>query len=81
MSSNRHNKMPHNPHGMKTVNLTDIWEDLSNGIHHIYSRQNMPKKRYMGLYTYPKFLFNKWWPYQCCGAIHYCAFLNYNSWI
>ncbi len=53
MSSNRHTKIPHNPHGMKTVNLTDIWDDLSTGIHHIYSRQSMPKKRYMGLYTYP----------------------------
>ncbi len=52
--NSRPNKISHNPHGMKPVNLRDIWEDLSDGIHHIYSRQNMPKKRYMGLYTYPK---------------------------
>lgn len=51
--SNRQNRVFHTSHGMKPVNLTDIWEDLSTGIHHIYSRQSMPKKRYMGLYTYP----------------------------
>jgi cullin 1 len=37
---------------MKPVNLSDIWGDLSQGIQHIYSRQNMPKKRYMELYTH-----------------------------
>ena len=46
-------RVPHNPHGMKPVNLVDIWEDLSRGIRHIYSRESMPKKRYMELYTYP----------------------------
>ena len=51
--SGRQSRVSHNPHGMKPVNLGDIWEDLSSGIHHIYSRQSMPKKRYMGLYTYP----------------------------
>ena len=43
----------HNPHGMKPVDLEDIWGDLSKGIKRIYSQQSMPKKRYMELYTYP----------------------------
>ena len=43
----------HNPHGIKPVDLEDIWGDLSNGIRRIYSQQSMPKKRYMELYTYP----------------------------
>ena len=43
----------HNPHGIKPVDLEDIWGDLSKGIRRIYSQQSMPKKRYMELYTYP----------------------------
>ena len=53
MSLSSRQRVSHTPHGMKPVNLGDIWEDLSTGIHHIFSRQSMLKKRYMGLYTYP----------------------------
>ncbi len=51
MSAGRSRSHP-NPHGMKPVNLADIWDDLSDGITSIYGRQSMPKKRYMELYTY-----------------------------
>ena len=47
-----------NPHSGKPVNLSDIWEDLEKGIHHVYGWQSMQKKRYMELYTYPSNLNN-----------------------
>ena len=54
ISSEMSSRGGQNPYpGMKPVNLLDIWEDLLSGIRHVYARQSMSKKRYMGLYTYP----------------------------
>ena len=38
---------------LKQMSFSDIWEDLHSGLKHVFSRQNMPKARYMELYAYP----------------------------
>ena len=58
-----------NPHGMKQTSLSDIWEDLHSGIRHAFSRQNMPKARYMELHTYPTLLSPQQLQYAQCVVV------------
>jgi len=62
-----------NPHGMKQTSLSDIWEDLHSGIRHAFSRQNMPKARYMELHTYPLPDLHLCITYITCSMENYCV--------
>lgn len=48
-----------NPRGLKTTSLDQIWDDLKEGIQQIYLKQNMERKKYIQLYTYPSYFYLK----------------------
>jgi len=41
------------PHGVRQTGLDEVWDDLHQGMRHVYQHQGMSKQRYIGLYTYP----------------------------
>ncbi len=50
MSTNFNSNVPITS-GVRTASLSEIWEELKNGIESVYSQQTMTKATYMRLYS------------------------------
>lgn len=43
----------YNHQGVKPTALEEVWEDLHQGMQHVYQHQAMSRQKYISLYTYP----------------------------